>query len=51
MTILDHLLQSLRLATHFNKHDVAAPSVILWTDGDPSLVDAVKQLVAQHRDS
>jgi hypothetical protein len=34
MTVLDHIVQSLRLATHFNKHDVAAPSVILWTDGD-----------------
>ena len=34
MTVLDHLVQSLRNAAIYNKHDAAPPSVILWTDGD-----------------
>ena len=34
MTILDHLLGALDKAATFNKHDVAPPQVILWTDGD-----------------
>lgn len=34
MNVLDHVVQSLRNAAVYNKHDAAPPSVILWTDGD-----------------
>lgn len=33
MTVLEHIVSSLRSAAIYNKHDVAAPSVILWPDG------------------
>ena len=36
MRVIEHIVSSLRAAAIFNKHDVAAPSVILWTDGQPS---------------
>lgn len=32
-TILDHLIDNLRRAAIYNRHDLAAPSVVLWTDG------------------
>lgn len=34
MTVLDHLLATFREAGIYNRHDLARPSVILWTDGD-----------------
>lgn len=34
MTILDHLVSSLRQAANYNRHDLAAPRVVLWTDGE-----------------
>lgn len=34
MTILDHIISSIRAAATYNKHDVTAPSVILWPDGE-----------------
>ena len=33
MTVLEHIVASLRVSADYNKHDVAPPSVILWTDG------------------
>jgi len=33
MTVLEHIVASLRASAVYNKHDVAPPSVILWTDG------------------
>jgi hypothetical protein len=33
MRVIEHLVASLHAAATYNKHDVAAPSVILWTDG------------------
>ena len=36
MKILDHLVQCLRKAGEYNRHDTASPSAILWTDGDKS---------------
>jgi hypothetical protein len=33
-TILDHLIDGLRKAAIYNRHDLAAPSVVLWTDGE-----------------
>jgi hypothetical protein len=40
MTILEYIVASLRAASAYNKHDVTAPSVILWTDG-PRLWESV----------
>ena len=33
MTVLDHLLTTFHSAAIYNRHDLAKPSVILWTDG------------------
>jgi hypothetical protein len=33
MTVLEHIVASLRVSADYNKHDVAPPAVILWTDG------------------
>jgi hypothetical protein len=33
MTVLEHIVASLRAAADYNRHDVSPPSVILWTDG------------------
>ena len=34
MTILEQLTKSLRQAATYNRHDLAGPSVILWTDAE-----------------
>ncbi len=34
MTLLDSLIQTLREAGNFNRHAIAKPSAILWTDGE-----------------
>ncbi len=51
-TVLDHLIDSLRKAAIYNRHDLAAPSVVLWTDGErlwskviPLLQDAMPELL------
>jgi len=51
-TVLDHLIDSLRRAAIYNRHDLAAPSVVLWTDGErlwskvfPLLRDAMPELL------
>jgi hypothetical protein len=51
-TVLDHLIDSLRRAAIYNRHDIAAPSVVLWTDGErlwtkvpPLLRDAMPELL------
>ncbi len=33
-TILEQLIDRLRAAAIYNRHDLAAPSVALWTDGE-----------------
>ena len=33
MTLLEKLVESLRSAAIYNRHDLAPPSVVLWTDG------------------
>ena len=33
MTVQEHIIASIRAAAAYNQHDVAPPSVILWTDG------------------
>ncbi len=50
--ILDRLIESLRRAAIYNRHDLAAPSVVLWTDGErqwskviPLLRDAMPELL------
>jgi len=51
-TVLDHLIESLRKAAVYNRHDLAAPSVVLWPDGErlwskaiPLLRDALPELL------
>lgn len=46
MTILEHIVASLRAAAAYNKHDVAPPSVILWTDG-PGLWESVASRIGE----
>lgn len=48
MTILDHLLKALQQASIFNRHDVAQPSVVIWTDGE-RLWDGVAAAIAKVR--
>ena len=50
-TILEPLIERLRVAAIYNRHDLAAPSVVLWTDGEglwsraiPLLRDAMPEL-------
>ena len=52
-TVLDHLIDRLRRAAIYNRHDLAAPSVVLWTDGErlwskviPLLRGAMPELLA-----
>lgn len=52
-TVLESLIDRLRQAAIYNRHDLAAPSVILWTDGDhhwqpaiPLLQEAMPELLA-----
>lgn len=33
-TILEHLIERLRQGSVYNRHDLAPPSVVLWTDGE-----------------
>lgn len=51
-TILEHLIERLRAAATYNRHDLAAPSVVLWTDWEglwsraiPLLHDALPELL------
>jgi hypothetical protein len=52
MTVLDHLIAKLRDAAVYNRHDLAAPRVIIWTDAERAwsrviglLRDAVPELM------
>jgi hypothetical protein len=51
-TVLDQLIDGPRKAAVYNRHDHAAPSVVLWTDGErlwskviPLLRDAMPELL------
>src|SRR5688572_29774789 len=46
MTVLDHIVDSLRQAAIYNRHDLAAPRVVLWTDGDKQWTKVVQSLCA-----
>ncbi len=46
MTVLEHIVASLHNAAVYNQHDVAAPSVILWTDG-PRLWEPVASRIGE----
>jgi len=48
MTILDHLLKALQHAAVYNRHDLAQPSVVIWTDGG-CLWDGVAATIAKAR--
>lgn len=34
MTLLDHLVTALRQAARYNRHDLSAPRIVLWPDGE-----------------
>ena len=44
MTILELILKSLRSAASYNKHELAAPRVILWPDEDRQWSQCIEQL-------
>jgi hypothetical protein len=48
MTVLDHLLSVLHDAAIYNRHDLARPTVILWTDGERHW-EQVAKIIAQAR--
>jgi hypothetical protein len=48
MTVLEHLLSVLNDAAIYNRHDLARPSVILWTDGERHW-EKVAAIIAQSR--
>ncbi len=48
MTILDHILKALQHAATYNRHDLAKPSVLIWTDGE-RLWDGVAASIAKAR--
>lgn len=48
MTILDHLLKALQQAAIYNRHDLAQPSVVIWTDGE-RLWEGVAAAIAKAR--
>src|SRR2546425_10453226 len=57
MTILDRLVELLRLARTYNRHDLSEPRVILWTDGEqawskviPLLQDGMPELLVLNAD-
>jgi len=57
MTILDRLVELLRLARTYNRHDLSEPRAIIWTDGDqawnkviPLLQDGMPELLVLHTD-
>lgn len=48
MTVLDHLVSVFHDAAIYNRHDLARPSVILWTDGERHW-EKVAKIIAQAR--
>jgi hypothetical protein len=51
--ILEHLIERLRQAAIYNRHDLAPPTVVLWTDGEglwspviPLIREAMPELLA-----
>jgi len=48
VTVLDHIISIFQKAAIYNRHDLARPSVVLWTDGD-RLWEKVASIIAQVR--
>jgi len=48
MTILESILKSLRSAASYNKHDLAAPRVILWPDEERLWMQCIEPLRASY---
>jgi hypothetical protein len=48
MTVLTSILQSIRNAASYNKHELAAPRVILWPDEDRLWTQCIEQLRASY---
>lgn len=46
MTVLDHITSSIKAAATYNRHDVAAPTVILWTDKE-RLFESVAERIGE----
>jgi len=44
MTVLASILQSLRNAATYNKHELAAPRVILWPDQERLWIQCIEPL-------
>lgn len=57
MTVLESLIAALRAAATYNRHDLAAPRVVLWPDGEglwqgivPELMQAMPELLVLNLD-
>ena len=48
MTIIESILQSIRNAASYNKHELAAPSVILWPDEERLWIQCIELLRARY---
>ncbi len=48
MTILEAILKYLRSAASYNKHDLAAPRVILWPDEERLWTQCIELLRASY---
>lgn len=47
MTVLDQLVESLRTAATYNRHEFTAPRVVLWPDGDRIWAKAVDAVIRE----
>jgi len=48
MTVIASILQSIRDAASYNKHELAAPRLILWPDEDRLWIRVIERLRARH---
>jgi len=48
MTVLEYILQSLRNAASYNRHELAAPRVILWPDEERLWTQCIEPLRASY---
>ena len=48
MTVLESILQSIRNAASYNKHELAAPKVILWPDEERLWAQCIELLRASY---
>ena len=48
MTVITSILQSIRDAASYNKHELAAPRLILWPDEERLWIRVIELLRARH---